>query len=111
MFCPECRAEYREGFLRCTDCDVDLVAELPPEPEPEFVDYEEILATYSHGDIALIKSILDGEDIDYFFKGEYFAYVNPLADPVRLMVRKDQVEDVRNILKDLKLSYFGCQPG
>lgn len=29
MFCPVCRAEYRSGFTHCTDCDVDLVAELP----------------------------------------------------------------------------------
>src|SRR6266699_2261436 len=28
MFCPECRAEYRAGFTRCSDCDVDLVQEL-----------------------------------------------------------------------------------
>jgi hypothetical protein len=28
MFCPECRAEYRPGFTRCPDCDVDLVHEL-----------------------------------------------------------------------------------
>jgi hypothetical protein len=32
MFCPECRAEYRPGFTRCSDCDVDLVHELP-EPD------------------------------------------------------------------------------
>ena len=29
MFCAECRAEcqaeYRSGFTRCSDCDVDLV--------------------------------------------------------------------------------------
>jgi hypothetical protein len=29
MFCPECRTEYRPGFTRCSDCDVDLVHELP----------------------------------------------------------------------------------
>jgi hypothetical protein len=28
MFCPECKAEYRRGFTRCSDCDVDLVPEL-----------------------------------------------------------------------------------
>jgi hypothetical protein len=31
MFCPECRAEYRPGFTRCSDCDVDLVHEIPEE--------------------------------------------------------------------------------
>lgn len=29
MFCPQCKAEYRPGFTRCADCDVDLVWELP----------------------------------------------------------------------------------
>ena len=29
MFCPHCKAEYRPGFTHCTDCDIDLVAELP----------------------------------------------------------------------------------
>jgi hypothetical protein len=31
MFCPQCKAEYRQGFTRCADCDVDLVWELPKE--------------------------------------------------------------------------------
>ncbi len=30
MICPRCGAEYREGFSRCSDCDVDLVA--VPDP-------------------------------------------------------------------------------
>jgi hypothetical protein len=34
MFCPECRAEYRPGSTRCTDCVVDLVAELPEPADP-----------------------------------------------------------------------------
>src|SRR6266568_4505645 len=29
MFCPQCRVEYRPGFTRCSDCDVDLVERLP----------------------------------------------------------------------------------
>ncbi len=29
MFCPQCGVEYRPGFTHCTDCDVDLVHELP----------------------------------------------------------------------------------
>jgi len=28
MFCPRCGAEYRSGFTRCSDCEVDLVPSL-----------------------------------------------------------------------------------
>ena len=35
MFCPNCRFEYRPGFARCNDCDVDLVDEPPSEAESE----------------------------------------------------------------------------
>jgi hypothetical protein len=33
MFCPQCKAEYRQGFTRCADCDVDLVESLPRSEE------------------------------------------------------------------------------
>lgn len=32
-WCPKCRLEYREGFEKCSECDVDLVEELTEEPE------------------------------------------------------------------------------
>ena len=28
MFCPKCKAEYREGFTYCSDCGVTLVERL-----------------------------------------------------------------------------------
>jgi hypothetical protein len=34
MFCPQCQAEYRQGFTVCADCDVDLVPELLKSPQP-----------------------------------------------------------------------------
>src|SRR6476469_493824 len=33
LWCPECRSEYREGFTKCADCGVALVAVLPPRPD------------------------------------------------------------------------------
>jgi hypothetical protein len=29
MYCPQCKAEYRPGFTRCADCEIDLVYEAP----------------------------------------------------------------------------------
>ena len=107
MFCPECKSEFIEGITICPECNVKLIEELPPELDPEFVDYKEVLATYNPADIAFLKSLLDAEGVSYFFKGEHFMYVRPLADPVRLMVRSDQVEQVNELLEDVELSITG----
>jgi hypothetical protein len=56
MFCPECKAEYRPGFTRCSDCGVDLVYGLPPQklqreaPEPEGPQDGAALRTIWEGD-------------------------------------------------------------
>ena len=105
MFCPKCRYAYNPGVTVCADCGVPLVSELPLIPKPEFVEYAEVLITFNPGDIAVIKSLLDSEGITYYFHGEFFNYVRPLADPARLMVRKDQVYEAKEILKDLKITY------
>lgn len=34
MFCPICKSEYREGFATCSDCHVELVAQLPEPDSP-----------------------------------------------------------------------------
>ena len=34
MFCPVCKAEYRAGFTRCSECDAELVDTLPSEELP-----------------------------------------------------------------------------
>ncbi len=107
MFCPKCRTEYREGFYVCADCNSDLVDELPPEEEPEFTDYVEIMGTYNPADVTLIKSILDSENITYYFNAEHFMYVQPLAHPVRLMVKTDEAEKAKEILRDLNLAITG----
>ncbi|MCH7674729.1 DUF2007 domain-containing protein [candidate division KSB1 bacterium] len=109
MFCPECKSEYRQGFTRCTDCDMDLVHELPSE-EAEFVEYVQVLATHNAADISFIKSILDGEEVDYFLKGELFNQLEPPVQPAILMVREDQVETANDLLKDLNLTFLSWNP-
>lgn len=113
MFCPQCRAEYKPQYTRCATCDVDLVDALPEEAEetPTYVDYEEILGTHNPADIALIKSLLDAEDLTYYFHGEHFIYMRPMADPARLMVRKDQAATARELLSELDLSFTAINLG
>ena len=108
MFCPKCGNEYREEIYMCSECGVSLVPELPPDPRNgslESAEFEEILLTPSSGDMALIKSLLDSEGILYYFRGEFFTSVHPLAQPARLMVRTDQAEEVKEILEGLNITY------
>jgi len=96
MYCPNCRSEYRAGFSRCKDCDVALVDELPEEPEPEFVDLVEVVSIADAGQIPLIKSILEGEDIPYLAQGENFNLARNI--PVRFLVPREYVEDAKEVL-------------
>ena len=105
MFCPKCRDEYRDGYYECADCRVPLVPELPLEPKPEFVDFQEILTTFSQTDIAIIRSVLDDEGLTYFLKGEHFNQIRPMVEPVRLMVREDEAQKARALLNDINLQY------
>ena len=117
MFCPKCRAEYREGFTECSDCKVPLVSELPPEPEPEdeeTVKLTTVLATGNPAIIAMAKSLLDDANIRYFVKGEglqeWFVLgrigtgFNPIIGRVQIQVLKDDEEVARKVLEDLEES-------
>lgn len=69
-----------------------------------FTEYELVLETNNAGDMAFIKSILDSEGITYFIQGEYAAPFMYYAVPMRLMVKKDDAENAKEILKDIELS-------
>jgi hypothetical protein len=107
VFCPECKAEYLEGIIVCPDCQAYLVAVLPDHTNDPPIEFEDILATYNQGDIALVKSLLDDVEIEYHFKTEFFAQVDPLIQPAVLSVRKDQAELARQMLSGLNLTFLG----
>jgi len=101
MFCPICRAEYREGFLECSDCDVNLVEKLDAMSKmPGFV---RLATIFSEGNIAVIKASFDKTEIEYFFDGEQSHRLAPVPLGARLMVREDFRKEAESILKDLEL--------
>jgi hypothetical protein len=66
-------------------------------PREEMV---EVFSTYNPGDIAFVKSVLDGEDIHYYFQGENTAMLVAAGAYARLLVRADQAGRVREILQE-----------
>jgi Putative prokaryotic signal transducing protein len=70
--------------------------------EKHFIDYELVLEIHNAGDQAYLKSILDAEGITYYIQGEHVAPFVFHSIPMRLMVKKDQAEKVRELLKDFE---------
>jgi hypothetical protein len=103
MFCPKCKSEYREGFYKCADCGADLVDQLPQRAAYNSGDEEfvEVFSTYQQGDIAFVKSILEGEGITYFFQGESSIMLIASGAYARLLVKTNDAQKAKEILKEL----------
>jgi hypothetical protein len=103
MFCPKCKTEYREGFYKCASCGSDLVDGLPQEVPDNVsnVEFVEVFSTYHQDDISFLKSILDGEDITYFFQGENSIMLIAAGAYARLLVKSEDAERAKEILQDL----------
>jgi hypothetical protein len=71
----------------------------------EFIDYIPIMETHNAGDRVFLKSMLDAEGIVYYIQNEYVAPYLFNALPMRIMVRSDQADQARELLKDIPLSY------
>ena len=104
MFCPKCKAEYRDGFDKCADCKVALVYALPTESEQDknnaYVDLKELLTTNDQGEIALFKSILEGERIPFLVQGDHFSRVQAHGMAVRFLVPRDHLEQAKKLFDD-----------
>ncbi len=113
MICPKCGSEYRDGFTRCSDCDVDLVAP-PPPPPPDDRAGIELVKVWEGGNPALvpvIESLLDDAGIEYSTTSEnlqdLFAWgrvgggFNYAIGPIMFYVRAEDEQDARAIIAGL----------
>ncbi len=100
MFCPQCKAEYREGISRCLECGVALVPALPVGEAPEWVDFVTVLLTRNHSELALAKSLLEGAGLPFFAKNEEVENLMATG-PVELQVRPEHEAEARELLQDL----------
>ena len=100
MFCPQCKAEYRAGFIRCSDCDVELVSQLPVDPIPvdparSLVDHLELVVvrTYTNQfDADVARSALEAAGIEPVLRGEWS------TRGVDILVRSEDAKDADDIL-------------
>jgi len=107
MFCPSCRAEYREGFTECGDCGVALVAELAPEGFEELVEgLTSVHVTTSSEELGRIVDRLEKAGVGYVIEaGTALALLDgrdeaiPHAWQARLSVVTEHVERTKRIVE------------
>ena len=100
MFCPKCRAEFREGFSRCEGCEKDLVEEkdLPPEREKGWI--ESLLVDNSEPEPELTGNaaeagLVPAEDICPPEAGQVFESADPFL-----------INAVTDLLNERQITFF-----
>jgi len=79
MFCPECRAEFRDEITTCPDCEVSLVVELPAEPVFNEDDLVRVLETANVAVLPVVKSVLRAAEIPFLVQGDEAMGVIPVG--------------------------------
>ena len=104
MFCPECKSEFRPGFIRCEECDVELVDHLPPDADgsetTEYADYVVVATVRGCVEEGQICSFLEANGIPAQARGETFRKVYAIRDgPVKILVPRKFVITALDLLK------------
>ena len=105
MICPKCKAEYREGYTKCADCEVELVDTITLENEEssksEEITFETVMTSFNQGEIALAKSLLESNNIQCFVQGESFNSLFRTSIPVSIKVPEEYSNQAKEVLKEL----------
>jgi hypothetical protein len=105
MFCPICKAEYTDEITICSDCGAKLLPKLPeqrPVPRCEMVN---LYSPNSQPELAMLKSILEADGIEYFVKNELYGSLwagiqIPLVNSRIIMCPNDQYERAAELIRD-----------
>jgi Putative prokaryotic signal transducing protein len=113
MLCPACHHEFGWHVGVCPTCGIDLVERLESQEQAPTPDMA-LVPVFATGDAALIsiaKSLLEAEAIDYLGRGEgiqdLFGWgriasgFNVVVGPVEFLVRAEDAERARDLLKGL----------
>jgi hypothetical protein len=108
-FCPNCEAEYREGFTVCPDCNLELVAELTTENKVhDTSDGEPVtLRTFTNSaEAEMVREVLDSNGIRSFVQGGDFAVI-PSSFSQEVIVMVDERDLDRAI--EIYEAYFDSE--
>ena len=115
LICPNCSCHITLTFeerstqkIHCPKCEALLDYKSKEDRIVEPDEFVEIISSFNQGDLAVIKSLLDDAQIEYNTIGENFLSVDPLIQPAKIYVKKAQLLEAHELLKEFKLHIFGA---
>lgn len=108
-FCPSCHAEFRQGFTRCNECDVPLVAELSEpgtrsEANARVGSLQVVSTSLEQTEANFVRNLLDSAGIPSVIDQSQTAQADPFPGvplgsmPFRLLVREEDYTAAKEIL-------------
>lgn len=107
-FCPRCRAEYREGYKTCSDCEIGLVDSLPLESDNQNEINSDMMSVYDAPDqmsAMALSSFLNDSGIGAIVKSEQIPMYDGIAMMLfprwgRVMVLEHQYEKAKMLIDE-----------
>lgn len=101
------KQELRKHIDGCKDCmdALQAIFNMPTAKDARRnakSGYKKVYSTFSPQDTALLKSILEENNIDYYVTNEWSAGVYPHATGMDIMVVETQAEEARRLIEDFK---------
>jgi hypothetical protein len=104
-FCPECKSEYEEGILKCSDCGVKLVPQLEEEQVKTHLpngNYTLVYVSNQIIDVDMIKANLDGAGIEsYILNQSDSNNLDATRQNAKLFVKAEDAEDALSFIENL----------
>lgn len=109
LTCPKCGCTYRKGYEKCSDCNVELIAEVNNTQSKEVVQvigetkWSFLMNVLEEYELVNIKSILEDHDIISMTQtkgsGEYVRIrMGASYHGFNLFVPEDKLEDAREVI-------------
>jgi hypothetical protein len=99
-WCPKCKSEYKEGFAKCADCDIELVEALSPD---KWINDKAAFLVEASNDLEadIIEALLTSNQIQVM--REYREYSHVLSEyswlGVKIFVPSKKFEVAKQILE------------
>ncbi|MCX8010675.1 MAG: DUF2007 domain-containing protein [Ignavibacteria bacterium] len=102
LICPECGYEYKNGVIKCPDCDIPLITKKQKdEIDKRYKNWQIVFSASSNIEAEMVKTKLESADIECVIlnqKDRSFQLDGDLGI-IKVLVPKDSVSEALQIIE------------